>query len=91
MLDHLRICFLFWSVIVQVIVLLSFPPRHTQIVHYTYLIFFSAYGIVYMADMQQKFEFYANNIIIAFLTLWDIQKSFNSCPSFTNEKKEVNG
>ena len=47
----------------------EFPPPHTQIVHYTYLIFFSAYGIVYMADMQQKFEFYANNIIIAFLTL----------------------
>ena len=47
----------------------EFPHTHTQIVHYTYLIFFSAYGIVYMEDMQQKFESYANNIIVAFLTL----------------------
>jgi len=65
MLTHLKIFVLFWSVIVKVTILLSFPT-HTQAVHYICLIFFSAYGIVYMADMQQKIEFYANNIIIAF-------------------------
>lgn len=41
----------------------------SEAVHYVYLIFLSAHGIIYMADTQYNFELHANDMIITFLTL----------------------
>lgn len=44
-----------------------------------------------MAGMQYKFaKLYANDVITTFLTLWNIEKSFNYSPSFTDEENEAN-